>query len=57
MMPFGTYANIIRTGVSPGNLLDASAGVIASRNGSAIAVPTPLSIVLREIDLRVIIGE
>src|SRR5262249_31982354 len=55
MTPFGTYTNIILTGVSPGVLLDASAGVIASRNGSAIAVPIPLRIVLLGIAFRVII--
>src|SRR5262245_19106648 len=53
--PFGTYTNIILTGVSPGALLDASAGVIASRKGSAIAVPIPLRIVLLGIAFRVII--
>jgi hypothetical protein len=55
MTPFGTYTNIILTGVSPGALLDASAGVIASRKGRAIAVPMPLRIVLLGIDFRVII--
>src|SRR5262249_40741937 len=55
MTPFGTYTNIILTGVSPGVLPAASAGVIASRNGSAIAVPIPLRIVLLGIAFRVII--
>src|SRR5262245_48885494 len=39
-MPFGTYTNPMRTG-GAGARLEANAGVIASRKGSAIAVPIP----------------
>jgi hypothetical protein len=40
MMPLGTYTNAMRTGGFV-VVAEASAGTIASRNGSATAVPMP----------------
>src|SRR5437667_7966378 len=54
-MPLGTYTKAMRTGVLPGMRLPASAGVIASRNGSAIVAPMPRRNVRLPSALRVII--
>src|SRR5436305_4020254 len=40
-MPFGTYRSAIRVG---GAAVDANAGVMASRTGSAMAAPIPCNI-------------
>ena len=55
VMPLGTYSHATRRGpitalaavVAP----NAREGIIASKKGSAIAVPIPLSTVLREIGI------
>jgi hypothetical protein len=46
MMPLGTYINTMRNGGFDSSAR-ANAGIIASKKGSAIAVPAPLKNVLR----------
>src|ERR1035438_5946032 len=55
MMPLGTYTKAIRTGAF--ERVAASAGTMASRKGSATAVPMPRRNVRRGKDFLVIIVE